>query len=124
MKLIGEEKIKRKLEKLAREMPGEIAMALYQEAEIEATESRHRTPVDLGTLKGSHEVSVEQTGRDIKATITVGGPAAPYAVYVHENEEAIHEVGRSKFLQSTILESKSSMLARVAKRIDLNRLVR
>jgi hypothetical protein len=80
-----------------------------------------RTPVDTGALKGSHETSKpEQGGGDVSVTITVGGPAAPYAVPVHENLDAHHKVGQAKFLESTIMESRSSMAERIARRIDLN----
>jgi len=111
----------RNIEKTA---PDEFGNALYQEAQIEATESQRRTPVDVGTLKGSHEVSKpEWSGRDISVSIKVGGAAAPYAAAVHYDREAFHKVGQALFLESTILESKAFMLSRIAKRINLNRLL-
>jgi hypothetical protein len=57
----------------------------------------------------------------IYALIVAGGPAAPYAIYVHEDLEAIHPVGQAKFIESVLLESRPFMAARIAKRIDLNR---
>lgn len=121
----GTDAVRRTLERMARQIPNEVGRALYQEAQIERTESMRRTPVEYGALKGSHELEgPEIKGRDVSVTILVGGPAAPYAVYVHEDMEAFHEHGQAKFLESVILESKPYMGQRVAKRIDLNKLVR
>ena len=123
--LKGADEMRRKLERLARQLPDEVGRALYQEAQIEATESRKRTPVDTGALRASHDVhKPEQRGRDVSVTISVGGPAAPYAVPVHEDLEAFHKTGQAKFLESTIMESKPYMAGRVAKRIDFNRALR
>lgn len=120
----GRDEIRRNLEKIAKAAPDEIGKALYQEAQIEATESRRRTPVLTGALRASHEVERPVfKGRDISVTIKVGGPAIKYAIPVHENLEAYHRVGQAKYLESTIMESKTFMLGRVAKRIDLNRLL-
>jgi hypothetical protein len=72
--LKGMEKVQRKLEQLANRFPNEVERALYEELQIEAVESRKRTPVDTGALRASHHVETEQSGRDIRGTITVGGP--------------------------------------------------
>ena len=121
---MASEDVRRKLANLASKMPNEVGRALYQEAEIEKTESMERTPVQYGALRGSHEVGRPvQEGRDISVTIAVGGPSAPYCISVHENMEAYHKVGQAKFLESTILESRAFMANRIARRIDLNRLV-
>jgi hypothetical protein len=95
--------------------------ALYQEALVEQKESMRRTPVNTGALRGSHETSrPAQDGGNVSVTITVGGPAAPYAVPVHENLDAHHPVGQAKFLESVIMESRPHMAERIARRIDLN----
>lgn len=120
----GVDKVTRNLLRLAAQIPNEVARALYAEAQIEKAESMRRTPVDTGALRASHEVSDPVvSGRDISVTISVGGVAAPYAVYVHENLEAFHPVGQAKFLESTILESKPFLARRIATRIELTRLV-
>jgi hypothetical protein len=110
---------------MVKKMPDEVGRALYQEAQIERTESMERTPVKEGVLKGSHEVQDPVIkGSDISVTIAVGGPSAPYAIIVHEDLEVWHEVGQAKFLESTINESKPWMARRVGKRIQLNRMLR
>lgn len=113
------------LSKIARNAPGDLAKALFEEAHIERAESMRRTPVEFGPLRASHEVLEPKiNGRDISVSIVVGGPSAPYAWYVHENLEAFHKVGQAKFLESTILESRPFMAQRVARRIDVRRMMR
>lgn len=60
-------------------------IALRSEGEAVKTASMENTPVDLGALKGSHVVSIEETASTIAVHIGVGGPAAPYAEAVHEH---------------------------------------
>ncbi len=122
--LSGVEKVQRNLILLASRVPQQVAAALYAETQVLATESRRRTPVLTGALRQSHMVSrpVVQ-GRDISCQIRVGGAAAPYAIFVHENLAAFHKVGRAKFLESAILEARSTFAARVASRINLEHII-
>lgn len=121
-KLNGKAAMQNKLKNLKRKFPDEIIRALYVETEVEVKEVKMRTPVDKGPLRASvHQVGPTRQGRTIYSLIAAGGPAAPYAIYVHENLEAFHKVGQAKFIESVILESRPSMGARVAKRIELQR---
>ncbi len=121
----GLDQVMRRLRAIADQLPHEIGRALYEEAQIEKNESMRRTPVDTGALRASHEVSAPViAGHDISVTISVGGASAPYAIYVHENLEALHPTGQAKFLESTILESKPYLARRIAARINLEGLVR
>lgn len=116
--LKGLDEVTRNIERLAGDIVDTAGRALFEEAQVEKAESMRRTPVDTGALRGSHSVSrPAYQGRQVEVTISVGGPAAPYAVAVHENLEAIHPVGRAKFLESTILESLPFLAARVARRM-------
>jgi hypothetical protein len=109
------------IKKLDHTIPLAAAAALYQEALVEQKKSMKRTPVDTGALRDSHQTSAPKwKGQNLEVTIKVGGPAAGYAVIVHEDMSAIHTVGQAKFLESTILESEPFMLARIAKRMKLN----
>lgn len=120
--LTGVDELQKNLTRLAQAMPQEAAAALYAEAQVEKTESMRRTPVLHGALRGSHHVTQPViAGRDISVTIQVGGVAAPYAIFVHENLEALHRVGQAKFLESTLLESAPYLAQRVANRINLER---
>lgn len=116
------------LKRFSREYPDELAAAMYQEAQIEATEMKRRTPVDTrpnaphpGNLRNS--IFVAEPERHGNTTIQkIGtGPQAPYAVYVHENPDAIHPVGQWKFMESVLNESRPHMAARLAARIHLDK---
>lgn len=62
-----------------------LSVALYREALRIFAESQRITPVDTGALRGSGVVTEPRvTGTTVEVVIGYGGPAAPYAVYVHE----------------------------------------
>lgn len=126
----------RTLSALARKMPEQIGVALYQEAQIEATEMKKRTPVDTrpnqwypyqqaphpGQLRNSiHVEDPEQHGRRIEVVIATGAEA-PYAIFVHEDPDAFHPVGEWKFMESVLNESAPYMNARLARRLHVNNL--
>ncbi len=113
--------MRRTLDRLAAEIPDAVALALAQETEIEATEAKRLTPVDTGNLRGSiHVEGPHRRGRRIVTAIVAGGPAAPYAVAVHEDLEAQHPTGQAKFIEAVIFESAPHLATRIVRRIDLN----
>jgi hypothetical protein len=121
--LLGAAELKQRLVRMASLIPGEVSKALYAEAQIEMTEAKRRTPVDTGALRASGEVSKPVvSGREISVLLQFGGSAAGYAIYVHENLEAVHPVGQAKYLESVLLESAPFMAERVGRRIELSRL--
>src|SRR4051812_21360993 len=116
--LLGAAKLREKLASIRTKLPAETARALYEEAQIEMTEAKRRTPWDTGALKASGIVrKPEVNGREIMVRLEFGGPAVEYAVHVHENLEALHPHGQAKFLESTLLESAPYMAERIGKRI-------
>lgn len=94
-----------------------LSQAVYESAlEVERF-SRDMTPYDTGVLEGSHITGKpEFTADDVLCAITVGGPAAPYAVYVHENLDAFHKYGQAKFLELAVLTSREEYFNHVAQR--------
>jgi hypothetical protein len=116
------------MKKLGRTVPLQAAAALYQEALLIQKVSMKRTPVDVrkgssggGTLRDSHETSAPYwKGKFLNVDISVGGPAATYAIVQHEDMTFKHKVGQAKFLESAINEAEPQLLARLAKRIKLN----
>jgi hypothetical protein len=113
--------------------------ALYQEALVIQKASMKRTPVDTrpnvkyphtkaphpGALRASHETTEpELEGGALSVRILVGGPAAPYALPVHERLDVDHPIGEAKFLENSLLEASSGLGERVARRIDLARAAR
>jgi hypothetical protein len=127
--LKGEKALQDKLKKAKRVIPFEMAAGLYQEGLLVMETSMRRTPVEIGTLRGSHETGQpEWKGKMLQVNIQVGGPAAPYAKIVHERiigpggNKVRHKTGQAKFLQSALEEATPGLAARLAKRIDLNKL--
>lgn len=112
-----------RLRVVASRMPNTVMQALYQEAQIELTESKRRVPVDTGTLKSSaHVIGPDHVGNKFIVTLAYGGAAEDYAVIVHEDLEAFHPVGQAKYLESVLLESAPYIAGRLARRVDLARL--
>jgi len=118
----GGDEMRAKLQRLAKRFPQEEEMALFQEAQIEMTESKKRVPVDTGTLRASGHVLKPETkwGRT-SVDLVYGGAAEKYAVIVHEDLEANHKVGQAKFLESVLMESAPTMGERIAKRVEFNK---
>jgi len=76
-------------------------------------ESQKRVPVRYGFLKGS--AYTRKTPED-PMVVEVGYTAA-YAIYVHENLEAHHDVGQAKYLESAARDKQSEVVDAVAKRV-------
>lgn len=122
--IVGVKAMQDKIRKIAVGFPMLVKQALYAEAQIELTEAKRRTPFLTGALRGSGIVEPPvQSGNTLSVTIAFGGPAADYAVYVHENLEAHHPVGQAKFLESTLLESAPYLMDRIGKRLDVGSLL-
>lgn len=127
-RMTGVREMTKLLKQIADKFPDHVAAALYQEAQIEATEMKRRTPVDTtegaphpGNLRNSiHVEEPERRGRTISVTIATGAQA-PYAIFVHENPDAIHPIGQWKFMESVLDESRAWMAARIAKRVHLDK---
>lgn len=134
--LTGVKEMKKKILGVAKQFPDKVAAALYQEAQVEMTESKRRCPVAVpswylaqgygryrgipGSLRASGRVAEPErgVGRIISVTLSYGGYSAPYAIYVHEIEDNYHPIGQWKYLESVINESRPYMAARVARRLE------
>jgi hypothetical protein len=95
------------------------AGAIRVEHERIMTTAKRRTPVDTGALRASGHVQptrVEAGGRLVSVG-GFGGPAAPYAVVVHEDLTARHPVGQAKFYETSVLEAQRDMAERLAAHI-------
>ena len=88
--------------------------------EVKRTEVVKRTPKDVGTLRNTiHVDGPESQGKRITVAIVAGGPAAPYAIVQHENLSFKHTEGQAKYLESVILESRSTIGADIAALVKL-----
>ena len=120
IEVLGVGELSATLLRIAISTPQQVGRALYQEALLVQGDSMEHTPVDTGALRASHETERPVfSGADVSVTIKVGGPAAGYAVEVHEDLEAHHEVGEAKFLESALNRAVPDIAERVAARLDL-----
>lgn len=91
------------------------AMAYLLEETLEVT------PEDEGDLKESGGVSISGRGFNTKGTVFFGGtgPAAAYAIYVHEDLTKKHAPGTyAKFLQRTAWEKRKNISYIIADRAN------
>lgn len=104
-----------RLRGLPKDFLARAAKALYGEGLGIQALSMQRTPVLTGALRASHDTSITGLGtEELKVSVSVGGPSAPYAWYVHENLEAHHDNGQAKFLESAHNERMAGMAERLA----------
>ena len=114
----GVEKVAQNLSEMGKQARQSAAAALYAEAQAIRLESMRRTPVDTGALRASHQVSFPVISvQEISTTIGVGGPSAPYAIFVHEITRLKHKVGRSKFLESALRDAFPRLAKNIADRM-------
>lgn len=74
-------------------------------------------PVDQGNLRSSGRVrDVSALNASPRITLTFGGSAAPYAVFVHERQ-ARHTVGQWKYIEQPAMEAVQGMDTRIARRV-------
>jgi len=120
-----------KVKGVADEAPTKIVRALFIEGNIEMTEMKKRTPVDVnyaggripphpGQLRASGTVHQPQReGNKYFVILSFGGAAQDYAVWVHEIIDNFHPVGQAKFAESVLNESQPYMAERLAARLKL-----
>ena len=102
----GQAEMLANLRGLLQSVPKAQEGALYEFANIEMTEMKRRTPVRFGYLRNSGQVDKpEWNGDALQIKLGFGGPAAEYAVYVHEDLEAFHAEGEAKFVENVLNES-------------------
>lgn len=105
-----------KIEGLVERARAGAAQASYEEGEVEMTMSKRQVPVDTGALRSTGHVEPPQwQGDTVTVGLGYGGPAGPgfkrdvgYAVWVHENLMAHHEVGKAKYLEDPMRDEVNS----------------
>jgi hypothetical protein len=119
-KLIGRPEMQTKLRNVVKNYPTKVGNALKEEMQIEFAEVQKRTPVESGDLLSTEKLVGPFTdGGSISVLILAGGVKAPYALIVHEDLEAFHKVGQAKYIESVLMESRSFIGVRVAKRLNI-----
>jgi hypothetical protein len=111
--------IERNLQELHRAMMAKGAQGLFEAGNMVMTDAKQRVPVDLGALKGSGYVTAPTpTPGGMNVEIGFGGPAAGYAIYVHEDLSPRHPVGEAKYLENAVDARAQAAFAHVAKRVE------
>ena len=107
------------LTELHRAMRAKGAQGLYEAGQMIVTDAKRRVPVDLGNLKGSGYVTAPTaTPGGTNVEVGFGGPAADYAIYVHEDLSAHHPVGEAKYLENAVEAKAPAAFAHIAKRVQ------
>jgi len=95
-----------------------LKAALYMEGENIMGESKRQVPVDTGNLRTTgHVEPPKEASGIITVTLGYGGPAAPYAVYIHEDLTKRHAVGKAKYLEDPANEAAKGLTERVGRRV-------
>lgn len=96
-----------------------VGQVILEEANTIFAKSLILTPVDTGALRGSGGVSAPQhTPEGIAVDVFFGGPAAPYALYVHEIRGNFHNPPtQAKFLEQPFMERLPNIQQNMARRI-------
>jgi len=89
--------------------------ALRETAEEILKESKSITPVDTGKLRSSLKVLGEGRSRG-EVTITLGSEV-DYAFFVHEDLQAKHDNGQSKFLTKPLNRAARKLTANLASKL-------
>ena len=99
--------------------PKAVAQAIYEEAQVIFAKSQVLVPVDTSALRGSGDVSaIQGSGQGVYVDIFYGGPAAPYALYVHEIIGNYHKTPtQAKYLEQPFMESLAQIQNNISRRI-------
>lgn len=119
MELLGDEELIRALKSGGEQSPKAIAQAIWEEANLIFAKSQVLVPVDTGILRGSGGVSAPQQGpQGFFVDIFYGGPAAPYALYVHEIIGNYHKPPtQAKYLEQPLMEAQAQLQKNIKDRI-------
>lgn len=123
--LYGDVEMRKNIRIISGKSPHIVADATHEEFEIDAEEVRRRVPVRTGDLLNTVDApKPEIKNKVIYATITAGDDDVEYAMIVHEDLEAHHDIGQAKYIESVIKESAPHIARRIAARVDFQRVLR
>lgn len=112
----------RALERLLRESPGailrEVGTAVNEVAQYAFGQSQDIVPYDTGALAGSGMVEVRTDMGGVEALISYGGPAAPYALYVHEINNNYRNGKQWKYLETPVSAAVPMFNQRIRDAVD------
>ena len=112
--LSGLNEMRAKIDALKAEFTQQVEVAVEAEATRLLEIAKEKCPIETGELRDSGKVAMSRDGGRTTAEISFN---TPYAAEVHENLEAHHAVGQSKFLESTMMENATESGKRIADHI-------
>ena len=117
--LEGDKELVNALKAGKEDTPRAIAQAIWEEANVIFAKSQILVPVDTGVLRGSGGVSAPQMGNQgYFVDIFYGGPAASYALYVHEIIGNYHKPPtQAKYLEQPFMQSLAEIQNNISRRI-------
>jgi hypothetical protein len=122
--LEGAQELRNMLEVSGKDAGKIVGQVILEEANMIFAKAMILTPIDTGALRGSGGVSAPMNmPSDIGVDIFFGGPAAPYAMYVHEILGNYHNPPtQAKYLEQPFMERLPEIQQNMARRIiDLMR---
>lgn len=117
--LEGDKELQNALRVAQEKSPLAVAQAIWEQANLIFAKSQVLVPVDTGVLRGSGGVSAPQQGASgYYVDIFYGGPAAPYALYVHEIIGNYHaSPTQAKYLEQPFMQALPDMQKNIRDRI-------
>jgi hypothetical protein len=120
IELQGIEELQKKLIAGGSRVVPAVAQAMNEEGQIIFDKSQDLVPVETAALINSGRLELaKQVGNALEIEITYGGSAASYAMYVHEDPDAIHDEGKTyNYLGGPMTEAAPQFFTRVNDRVD------
>ena len=117
--LEGAQELRRMLEVSGKDAGKIVGQVILEEANMIFAKAMILTPIDTGALRGSGGVSAPMNmPQGIGVDIFFGGPAAPYAMYVHEILGNYHNPPtQAKYLEQPFMERLPEIQQNMARRI-------
>lgn len=122
--LEGAQELRNMLELSGKDAGKIVGQVILEEANMIFAKAMVLTPIDTGALRGSGGVSAPMNlPQGIGVDIFFGGPAAPYAMYVHEILGNYHNPPtQAKYLEQPFMERLPEIQQNMVRRIiDLMR---
>jgi hypothetical protein len=116
----GAKEFTRRIKKMGGDAPHIAGASLYQSAEAVMTRSREEfCPIKTGALKSTGHVQHPQiNGADVTVALGYGGPAAPYAVVVHETNKHYNFDKQWKYLETPLKEALPAIQQKLKEDLD------
>lgn len=117
---MGADALAKALSRVPNDTEKVLSQALYEEGQMAFAESQQITPIDTGALRGSGVLQIPKIEKNkISVAITYGGPAAPYALFVHEILSSYHaSPTQAKYLELPVARRSEYLVRNLATRIN------